>query len=204
MRISVGRTLLSVRANEHDHERFTALFDEWSPRVFAYARRHCDPDTAQDVVSETFLVAWRRLGDIADPVLPWLLVVARNTIFKLRRHEARQDRLTNSAARLAHLAGPGAGADYGAIERAGLLGALNELRAVEREALLLVAWDGLSGRDAAVVAGCTLRAFEVRLSRARARLNRASSSLAADRPASERAQLPRHPSTRIVAIEEKL
>ena len=47
----------------------------------------------------------------------------------------------------------------------------------EREALLLAAWDGLRSADAARVAGCSVRAFEVRLSRARARLNRALTNL---------------------------
>lgn len=37
----------------------------------------------------------------------------------------------------------------------------------------MVAWDGLSRAAAAQVAGCSQRAFEVRLSRARARLTRA-------------------------------
>src|SRR5207248_267744 len=90
------------------------------------------------------------------------------------RHEGRQDRLKNALGRLAHLATPTAGADQQVVERAHLLEALTTLSELEREALLLVAWDGLSGPDAAKVAGCSLRAFEVRLSRARARLTRAS------------------------------
>ena len=58
-----------------------------------------------------------------------------------------------------------------------MLTALAELSELEREAVLLVAWDGLANRDAAAVAGCSLRAFEVRLSRARARLDRATNSV---------------------------
>lgn len=50
--------------------------------------------------------------------------------------------------------------------------ALGELTELEREALLLVAWDGLEPFDAAQVAGCSADAFEVRLVRARARLTR--------------------------------
>ena len=53
-----------------------------------------------------------------------------------------------------------------------MLAALGELTELEREALLLIAWDGLSNGAAAAVAGCSVRAFEVRLSRARARLTR--------------------------------
>jgi RNA polymerase sigma-70 factor (ECF subfamily) len=152
------------------------MFAELSPRVFAYARRHSDATVAQDVVSETFLVAWRRRSDVPDEPLPWLLVVARNLIANKRRGELRRDQLIETVARLAQVAGPGTGADHEVVERDVMLAALAELTELEREAVLLVAWDGLSNRDAAHVAGCSTRAFEVRLSRARARLVRAAST----------------------------
>jgi RNA polymerase sigma-70 factor (ECF subfamily) len=155
--------------------RFSAMFDELSPRVYAYARRQCDPTVAQDVVADTFLVAWRRWSDVPAEPLPWLLVVARNTLANHRRYAARQHRLTDSVGRVEQLAGPVAGADAGVVERDALLAGLAQLSDAEREALLLIAWDGLSNSQAAHVAGCSVRAFEVRLSRARARLSRAVS-----------------------------
>jgi RNA polymerase sigma-70 factor, ECF subfamily len=156
-----------------EHERFAAMFDEESTHVFAYALRQLGSAAdAQDVVADTFLVAWRRWADVPDRALPWLLVVARNTIANRRRHERRQSRLTDTAAVLERLAGPAAGADQSVIERAALLQALGQLSEAEREALVLVAWTPLSRAEAAAVAGCSQRAFEVRLSRARARLTR--------------------------------
>jgi RNA polymerase sigma-70 factor (ECF subfamily) len=155
-------------------ERFTVLFDELSPRIYAYARRHCDPAAAQDVVADTFLVAWHKRDQLPDEPLPWLLVVARNTLANHRRRLRRHDRLVDAMQRLEHLAGPVAGPDAGFIERDTLLAGLAELSEAEREALLLVAWDGLRNADAARVAGCSQRAFEVRLSRARARLARST------------------------------
>jgi len=77
-------------------ERFADLWATYGPRVLAYALRHVDPDSAQDALSETFLVAWRRLSDVPANPLPWLLVVARNTIgcslpaFHVRLFRARQ------------------------------------------------------------------------------------------------------------------
>ncbi|WP_198679155.1 sigma factor [Thermomonospora amylolytica] len=44
--------------------RFTHLYDEHYRRVLAYALTHADQGVAEDVVSETFLVAWRRLDDL--------------------------------------------------------------------------------------------------------------------------------------------
>jgi RNA polymerase sigma factor (sigma-70 family) len=157
-----------------DRERFAAMFDDLSPRLFLYARRHCDVATAQDVVADTFMVAWRRWSEVPDNPLPWLLVVARNTIANRVRYEVRQGRLVDAVGQLERIAGPAHGADHSVIERATLLAALGELSDVEREALLLVGWDGCTTREAATVAGCSVRAFEVRLSRARARLTRAA------------------------------
>jgi RNA polymerase sigma-70 factor (ECF subfamily) len=160
-------------------EPFEATFEQLSPRVYAYARRQCDAVAAQDVVADTFLVAWRRWAEVPPDPLPWLLVVARNTIANRRRHDARQGRLLDAVGRIELLAGSGAAADQGVLERAAFLEAVRQLTDAEREALLLVAWDGLSNADAARVAGCSRRAFEVRLSRARARLTRAVSESSA-------------------------
>lgn len=150
-----------------------------SPRVFAYARRQCDSASAQDVVSDTFLVAWRRWSDVPGDALPWLLVVARNTIANWRRSAARRDRLVDAVGNLERLAAPATGPDQTVVERTTMIHALGELTELEREALLLIAWDGLKPADAAQVAGCSARAFEVRLSRARARLTRAMTDASA-------------------------
>jgi RNA polymerase sigma-70 factor (ECF subfamily) len=155
-----------------DQDRFASMFEQLAPRVFAYARRHCDRAAAQDVVSDTFMVAWRRWSDVPADALPWLLVVARNVIASRRRRDRRHGALLDSLAGVERLAAPATGADQSVVERDGLLSALAELTDLEREAVLLVAWDGLRNADAARVAGCSQRAFEVRLSRARARLAR--------------------------------
>src|SRR4029079_1751809 len=61
-------------------ERFSAIFDELAPRVYAYARPHCDASAAEVVRPDTIRVPWRRWPDVPDDSLPWLLVVARNTM----------------------------------------------------------------------------------------------------------------------------
>lgn len=153
-------------------DRITEIFRTCAPRVFAYASRHCTPDAAQEVVSETFLVAWRRIAEVPDEPLPWLLVVARNTIANHRRTRQRGARLVDAVAGLERLASPAGGSDEAIAERDAMLRVLADLTSVEREALLLVAWDGLTPNDAAAVAGCSRTAFQVRLHRARARVKR--------------------------------
>jgi len=63
-----------------DERRFTAIYDDCRQRVWAYAAARAGRQIADEVVSETFAVAWRRLRDVPDPPLPWLLGVARNVL----------------------------------------------------------------------------------------------------------------------------
>lgn len=65
-----------------------------------------------------------------------------------------------------------AGVDDLAVDRAMVVSALKQLSDDDREALLLVGWDGLSHADAAIVAGCSVVAFKARVNRARSRLIR--------------------------------
>lgn len=162
------------QAHPPDHDaaamRLTALWEAYAPRVLAYALRHTDRDVAQEVVSETFLVAWRRLAEVPGDPLPWLLVVARNTVRNHRRSGYRRALLEDEVGRLQALAGSAPGPDELVPDRAQVLAALATLTRQEREALLLTAWDGLSPADAAQVAGCSAATFSVRLWRARRRL----------------------------------
>ena len=147
---------------------FESLYRTCAPRVFAYVRRHVPPADCGDVVAEVFVVAWRRRLTVPPDPLPWLIVVARNVLRGRRRLAVRADNVwweaVRSLAAPAYSASPEASID----EREALL---EGLARCSREALLLVAWDGLTAAQAADVAGCSTRAFTVRLSRARARLN---------------------------------
>jgi RNA polymerase sigma-70 factor, ECF subfamily len=150
-------------------ERFEVLFRENYPAVRAYALRRASRDAAQDVVADTFLVAWRRLDDVPADALPWLYGVARRVLANQRRSADRSAALEE---RLTHAAPSGSEADPAdrAADAEILRLALGRLSEPSREALMLVAWQGLSGARAAQAAGCSRTAFAVRLHRARARL----------------------------------
>ena len=161
------RTLPSV-SPMNDRTRLEMLYDSCAPAVHAYAIRHVGPDEADDVLSETFTVAWRRIDVVPDPALPWLLVTAGNVIRNRRRADRRRSLLAVTLRQTQAAATEGV--DELVTERDRLIGALDRLSEVEREALLLIAWDGLDTASAAEVARCGLRAFRARLTRARARL----------------------------------
>jgi RNA polymerase sigma-70 factor (ECF subfamily) len=163
-------------------ERFTGLYDSHRDRVYAYAVSRAGRQLADEVVSEVFLVAWRRVDELPSDPLPWLLVTARNVIGSEFRAAARQESL---AAELASW-GSGVAADIAdeVSERQAVLRALAALAEPDRELLTLSAWHGLTPREAASVVGCSPATYFVRLHRARRRLERAM----ADRPESEHRQ----------------
>lgn len=176
---AVGRTYTGM-THSTDHpdptgqvpERTALLFREHSARVYAYARRHVEESHCDDVVSETFLVAWKRPEQVPPMALPWLLVVARNVIANQRRTSRRADDLWFAAVRQGWTA-TSPSADQSVMEREAMIAALEACTRAEREALILTAWDGLTPEQAAAIADCSTRAFTVRLHRARTRLRTA-------------------------------
>jgi RNA polymerase sigma-70 factor (ECF subfamily) len=138
------------------------LYENCSPDIAMYALRRTDRDTAQDVVAETFTVAWRRLDKVPEKPLPWLYGVARRVLANQRRSTRRltslRRKLEPDADTAPELADPE------------LAAALRALPAIDREILALVAWEGLTAAEAAVVLDCTSTAARLRLHRARARL----------------------------------
>jgi len=143
------------------------MYAELMPRVLGYALRRADAEEARDVVSETFTVAWRRFDDVPEggAALPWLLTTARKVLANHRRAAESRTR--------ASLVGPRAETpDHpeDVVGTASLAQAFNALEEKDREAIALVAWEGLAPREAALVAGCSAATFSVRLHRARKRL----------------------------------
>jgi RNA polymerase sigma factor (sigma-70 family) len=172
-----------------DEKRFCALFEAYYPKVVQFAARRTDPDNAPDVAAETFLVAWRRFGEVpdsADWTLAWLYRIAHNVLANEQRGRRRRLRL---GARLWSMAPAATDADHagGVVEALDIRRALSRLTPRDQETLRLVGWDGLDVPTAAKVAGCSPRTFSVRLHRARRRLDEAlaRAERGADEPAGD-------------------
>ena len=154
-----------------DHQRrrrFTLLYEQHVDAVMSYCLRRLTPATAEDAVSDTFLVAWRKLGDLPPEPRAWLIVTARNTIHNRYRTQAKSLALEDRLQQITQLAAEGA--DVTAERRADLLAALKVLSEDEREAVLLVSWDGLTGVEAARALNCSHGALRVRVHRARQKM----------------------------------
>ena len=140
--------------------------------MLGYAiRRSADRGSAEDAVSETFLIAWRRLEVVPTEALPWLLGVARKVIANQRRAAGRRNP-DGPLVPLEAVADPAPGAGVADLiaDREAFAEAFAALGPADREVLALVNWDGLSPKEAATVLGCTPATFYLRLHRARRRL----------------------------------
>ena len=145
---------------------------EHSARVLSYAyNRGASRSEAEDVVAEVFLVCWRRLDDVPAEALPWLLGVARKVLANQRRSRSRRDALQERIEQDDASFNSGFSAPHAASDATtDILVVLAQLSEADRDALLLVAWDGLSYKEAAQALDCTRAAFGLRLHRARRRL----------------------------------
>jgi RNA polymerase sigma factor (sigma-70 family) len=152
--------------------QFEHVYLDCYAAVQRYVARRVAPEAVQDVVADTFLTAWRRYGELRGEPLPWLLGIARRTAANYRRGGARRDALRTRLSNEPAAPGP---RDLGD-DDPHVAAALATLSERDREALTLVAWDGLEHRVAAMVMGCSSGAFTVRVHRARRKLEHALTS----------------------------
>jgi RNA polymerase sigma-70 factor (ECF subfamily) len=152
----------------HPHparREFRALFEAHYGHVQAYARRRVtEPADADDVVAETFTIAWRRFHEMPEEPLPWLYGVARRVLANQRRGRARWLNLIDRLRREpADIATPG---DPGEPVRV----ALARLKPADQEVLRLSAWEGLTHAQIGQVLGITANAAAIRVHRAKKQL----------------------------------
>jgi RNA polymerase sigma-70 factor (ECF subfamily) len=166
---AIARSITDARA-------FAIVFDRHAGIVFRFLVRRVGRDTADELLGETFRIAFERRAtfDTArESARPWLYGIATNLLAKHRRTEGRRLRAT------ARLAATTAGEGV-ADAVAGSLDAIASYRAVvdaiaylpdgERDALLLYAWEHLEYEDIAIALGVPVGTVRSRLNRARARL----------------------------------
>ncbi|HZG49836.1 MAG TPA: RNA polymerase sigma factor [Thermoleophilaceae bacterium] len=162
-----------VRRALREPEAFTELFDRYADDVHRYVVRRLGPNAADDVMAETFTVAFARRGrfDLSRPdARPWLLGIATNLMHGQRRTELRRWRAMARAVAV----------DEGELEadriaarvtvqaaRAELAAALARLSVAQRDVLLLYAWAELDYEQIAEALNVPIGTVRSRLHRAR-------------------------------------
>jgi RNA polymerase sigma-70 factor (ECF subfamily) len=145
------------------------VFDRHRDRIRRHARGLApSPTEAEDVVSLTFLEAWRRRDSVRfvdQSMLPWLLRTATYTCMNLARSERRY------RAALARIPAADPSPDPADLIGDGeVLGAMRRLSLRDQEIITLCVLEDLSTEDAARLLGVRPSSARSRLSRARARL----------------------------------
>jgi RNA polymerase sigma factor (sigma-70 family) len=159
------------RSTNGDARVFGELFWRHNGAVHGYLARRAGRDTADDLVAEVWLRAFRGRANF-DPhyedARPWLYGIARNVLNAHWRQMSKAPPLLPVA-----VSDP-----WPEFEehidvnerRADLMDALEALTDDEREALLLVAWEQLTPAEAAAVLGVPPGTVRSRLHRARSAL----------------------------------
>ncbi|ALE04769.1 RNA polymerase subunit sigma-70 (plasmid) [Arthrobacter sp. ERGS1:01] len=161
-----------IRRSSESPRAFTELYDKYARMVFRYAARRAGDSAAEDVMAETFLVAFERRDSFDltwDDARPWLFGIATNLLRKHHRTEAKllrvlakssgRDSYADSTDRIAEQVDAAAATSAMAV-------ALRKLSAADRECILLYAWAELSYEGIA-------EATKVPIGTVRSRLNRA-------------------------------
>ena len=153
---------MAVQSPATPEARFRLVFAHLGA-VTAYARRRGSHD-ADALAAEVMAIAWRRLAEVPeDDPRPWLYATARNLLLAESRKAATERRHRHE------LVAPQTAPEVFELDPQ-LATALNELSALDREALLLTAWEELTPTEAARALGIKPTAFRVRLLRARRRV----------------------------------
>ena len=160
-----------IRRSEGDPARFGELFDRHARAIHRYAASRTNREVADDLVAETFLVAFERrdrFDHAWSDAAPWLLGIATNLIRKHRSAEAKTFRAMERMADPS--AGESAAADAATHAEASiavrrLASAIRSMSDADRDTLLLFAWADLSYEEIA-------NAMDVPVGTVRSRLNR--------------------------------
>jgi len=161
------------QAMSDEEVRFAEFYRRYGKQLHAYCARRTHGSQAADAVSETFLVAWKKIEEVpsGEATLPWLYGVAYRVLSHQWRHRARSRRLIEKLQGFPDIEPPSPDLLLVRNEEYRLvLKASSRLRPIDQEILRLTLWEELSHADVAVVLGIEAAAVKQRAYRARRNL----------------------------------
>ncbi|MFI7075243.1 MULTISPECIES: RNA polymerase sigma factor [Micromonospora] len=177
--VEQGSDAWFVRQSLTDGSFFTKLFDRHAAVLYRYAQGRVGADVVDDMVSETFLIAFRRRRryDVSRAdARPWLFGILTREISHHRRRERAHYRAMSRYGPADVVPDSAERAVEGAAAhtlRVPLAQALSELAARDRDVLLLIAWGELTYDETASALGVPVGTVRSRLNRARRKISTA-------------------------------
>lgn len=162
-----------IRRSREDPQAFAALYDKYARSVHRYAATRAGESVAEDVMSQTFLIAYEGLQSFDhrwEDARPWLFGIATNL---LRRHHRTEARRLKAFAQAAGRGTYDDGTDRvaerldAAAATSNLAAAMRTLSPQDRECLLLYEWADLTYEGIALATGVPVGTVRSRLNRAR-------------------------------------
>lgn len=156
-----------------DELEFSTRIREHIPKLDLYVSSKVQRQYVDDVCSDAIAIAWQKREKIPpvdietgnDPMLPFLILTARNLIRNLER------KIQTSQRNLRYLLKPNVeSAETVSLQDSQLDKALKDLKPKDKEIILLHAWHDFSISEIAKILGISNAIVSVRLSRARNRL----------------------------------
>ncbi|MEU1720194.1 RNA polymerase sigma factor [Actinomadura sp. ATCC 39365] len=168
-----------VSASLTEPEAFAELFDRYSAMLYRYVSKRLGPEPAEDLVGETFLVAFsrRKSYDLSYPdARPWLFGILTKLISRHHRKEGARYRAFLRSPLDQDVESPADRVAAGVTAQAArprLAGALAALPAKDRDVLLLIAWGDLTYEEVAQALGIPIGTVRSRLNRGRRKVRAA-------------------------------
>lgn len=167
-----------IAASRESPGRFAEIFERHAPSVGAFATSRVGVELAEDVVGETFAIAFARRASYdgsRQEAKAWLFGIAVNVMAKFREKQFAHWRRTQRATAMTQKLSEPATDD---VERRidaereyhSLMKQIEQLKPRDREILLLFVWEELSYEDIASALGIPIGTVRSRLSRVRATL----------------------------------
>ena len=167
---------LLARVAEGDHTAFRALYDVFAPRVYGLIRRTLvDDGQSQEVAQDVFLEVWRsasRFNAARGSATSWIMMMAHaRAVDRVRASQASKERDLRIGARDREFYfDPVSEAGELSIESARVTVALARLTAIQRDAISMTYFDGLTGPELAARLDIPVSTLKSRLREALIRL----------------------------------
>ena len=167
---------LLARVAGGDHVAFRELYDVFAPRVYGLIRRTLvDDGQSQEVAQDVFLEVWRsasRFNAVRGSATSWIMMMAHSrAVDRVRASRASRDRDLRIGARDREVHfDPVSEAGELSIESARVTVALARLTSIQRDAISMTYFEGLTGPELAARLDIPVSTLKSRLREALIRL----------------------------------